>query len=102
MGDLEKMQPRPFKRNFPTLQWKNNGCRFAATLLDEFKKAWGNLSKPMGRRSEDRRPAHCLAEFPAGYSLTGCSPACRLRFTSRSRSCCRASPTQGPRFPKET
>ena len=33
-------------------------------------------------------PAHRLDEFPAGYSLAGCSPAWRFRFTSWPPVCC--------------
>src|SRR6266536_2694746 len=47
------------------------GCRFAALFLDEFKKAYGNLSKPIEAPTTGRRLDDSLDEFPAGYSLTG-------------------------------
>src|SRR5205809_5901503 len=84
MGDLEKMQPRPFKRIFLSNFWtvvarsagKQNGCRFAATLLDEFFKRHGEIyPNDKGADPKADAPAHHSDEFPAGYSLAGCSPA---------------------------
>ena len=46
------------------------------SFLYEFSKASGNLSADGGaNRTAVGAPAHRLDEFPAGYSLAGCSPA---------------------------
>jgi len=54
---------------------------------DFFLVSFGGMGKsirsdgaPIRRTDAPRRSD----EFPAGYSLTACSPACRLRFTSWS------------------
>jgi hypothetical protein len=58
-------------------------CRRKAGFRYEFSEACGNLASDVvvcfcgsARRSHCCRPApHRLDEFPAGYSLDGCSPA---------------------------
>jgi len=61
-------------------------------LLDEFGRH-AEIYPNEGAPIRGPTPHSSLDEFPAGYSLTARSPACRLRFTSRSPSCCRTSPT---------
>jgi hypothetical protein len=54
---------------------------------DSYLVSFGGMGKsirsdgaPIRRTDAPRRSD----EFPAGYSLAACSPACRLRFTSRT------------------
>jgi hypothetical protein len=83
MDHTEKSRLRPFKRNFFEL--------FPPTTMDAAVRRFFLVS--LRRHQEicpneqgaDRRPTpRCsLDEFPAGYSLTACSPARRLCFTSQ-------------------
>ena len=91
MGDLEKMQPRPFKRNFfRTL----DGCYTGKTenrsaippknkmdaasrrlYLMSFERHGEIYPNDKGADDKADAPAPHSDEFPAGYSLAGCSPA---------------------------
>lgn len=90
MATIEKMQPRPFKRKFltpfaaPNTLCKQNTSVAASRRysLNEFKKAWEIYPNDRGTDRKVDAPTHHSNEFPAGYSLAGCSPAIRLRFTS--------------------
>ena len=92
MGDLEKMQPRPFKRDFFELLTVVTDARLenrstmpredkmdAASrrlYLMSFKRHGEIYPKRRGADPKTDAPGSSLLdEFPAGYSLTGCSPA---------------------------
>jgi hypothetical protein len=83
MGDLEKMQPRPFKRTFfellhPLSQEppeKQTDAASRRLLLDEFSRHGEIYPNDTGADHQTGAPAHHSDEFPAGYSLAGCSPA---------------------------
>src|SRR5262245_20156894 len=53
----------------------NHRCRFAALFLMSFKRHSEIYPNDRGADETADAPAHRLDEFPAGYSLTGCSPA---------------------------
>ena len=83
MATIEKMQPRPFKRKFltpfaaPNTLCKQNTSVAASRRysLNEFKKAWEIYPNDRGTDRKVDAPTHHSNEFPAGYSLAGCSPA---------------------------
>src|SRR5258708_6833429 len=51
------------------------GCRFAAAFCMSFLRHPEIFPSDGGARLAADAPAHRLDEFPAGYSLAGCSPA---------------------------
>ena len=64
MDPTGKSRLRPFKRNFfRTLEWNDNGCRFAATLLDEFERHWEIYPKRWGDDPLTLAPAHRWMSF---------------------------------------
>src|SRR2546427_7532930 len=83
MGDLEKMQPRPFKRIFlrtlgqfsqdPAGKHKDAAPR--RLYLMSFQRHGEIYPNDKGADYKADAPAHHSDEFPAGYSLAGCSPA---------------------------
>src|SRR5437867_9938513 len=83
MGDLQKMQPRPFKRNFsrtlyalsPIPSEKNMDAASRRNFLMSFKGMGKSIQMIRAPTHETDAPAHHSDEFPAGYSLGGCSPA---------------------------
>jgi hypothetical protein len=83
MGDIEKMQPRPFKRNFfrtfdhlSTIPLgKNLDAASRRSRLMSFKGMGKSIQMIRAPTQNADAPAHHSDEFPAGYSLTGCSPA---------------------------
>jgi hypothetical protein len=60
---------------FPAIPENHNRCRFAALFLMSFKRHSEIYPNDRGADETADAPAHRLDEFPAGYSLTGCSPA---------------------------
>ena len=60
---------------FPAAPGNQNGCRFAALFLMSFKRHSEIYPNDRGADETASAPAHRLDEFPAGYSLKGCSPA---------------------------
>ena len=83
MGDLQKMQPRPFKTiffnrfsTFPTADRENKVDAASRQLpLMSFKGIGKSIRKIEAPTHKADAPAHLADEFPAGYSLTSCSPA---------------------------
>jgi hypothetical protein len=106
MATIEKMQPRPFKRKFltpfaaPNTLWKQNTAVAASRRysLNEFKKAWEIYPNDAGADRKTDAPAHHSNEFPAGYSLAGCSPAGPASASPATPSWCKRDPTQGTSF----
>src|SRR5262249_17847149 len=78
---------------FSTIRGNQKGCRFAAVFLDEFKKAYGNLSERSTNHAS--ASAHLSDEFPAGYSLTRCSPAELISASPAGTDDVSAGPSQG-------
>src|SRR5262245_51578309 len=83
MGDLEKMQPRPFKRTFFQLL---DRCRTTSPKINMdaaprrlYLMSFEGMGKSIRMiRAPTTRPTPQLIipmSFPAGYSLAGCSPA---------------------------
>src|SRR5437773_12357751 len=70
----QKLQPWPFKRTLSNLAGENFGCRFAAHYLMSFE-GMGKSIQTNGAPIRRPTPRSSLDEFPAGYSLTRCSPA---------------------------
>jgi hypothetical protein len=60
---------------FPATPGNLKGCRFAALFLMSFKRHSEIYPNNRGADETADAPAHRLDEFPAVYSLTGCSPA---------------------------
>ena len=60
---------------FRAIPGNQNRCRFAALFLMSFKRHSEIYPNDRGADETADAPAHRLDEFPAGYSLTGCSPA---------------------------
>ena len=76
MGDLEKMQPRPFKRDFfRTLTRRNKDAASRRLYLMSFERHGEIYPNDKGADDKADAPAHHSNEFPAGYSLAVCSPA---------------------------
>jgi hypothetical protein len=83
MGDIEKVQPRPFKRSFsqrfgdsrdsPPESLKDAAAR--RLYLMSFKGMGKSIRMIEAPTHTADAPAHLSDEFPAGYSLTSCSPA---------------------------
>ena len=64
-----------WRKIFPATPGNQNRCRFAALFLMRFKRHSEIYPNDRGADETADAPAHRLDEFPAGYSLTGCSPA---------------------------
>jgi hypothetical protein len=64
-----------WRRIFSVAQRNQKGCRFAPLLLMSFKGMRKSIRiMEASTETADASP-HLSDEFPAGYSLTGCSPA---------------------------
>ena len=75
---LGYLPPAEFEANQAT---SPNGCRCAAVFFMSFlrhpeiyRPMWASLWRSLGATTA-AAPTHRLDEFPAGYSLAGCSPA---------------------------
>ncbi len=88
---LGYLPPAEFRSTAP------QGCRFAAAFLMSFMRHQEIFPSDGGDSPAANAPAHRLDEFPAGYSLAGCSPAwpasaspagdkCAVHSSCRSRS----------------
>src|SRR5262245_55037329 len=76
MEDPQKMRPRPFRRNFfPTFDRSSRMPLRGDVFLMSFKGMGKSIQTIEASVHNTDAPAHRLDEFPAGYSLTGCSPA---------------------------
>src|SRR5213594_1837517 len=74
LGDMEKMQLRSFTRTFYQPRRRKHRMPLRGALLDEFgrhEEIYPNDRAPI----RGPTPRSSLDEFPAGYSLTRCSPA---------------------------
>ena len=84
---------------FPATQGNPKGCRFAALFLMSFKRHSEIYPNNRGADETADAPAHRLDEFPAGYSLTGCSPAAPASASPTGVEYMLADhPTSGPDF----
>jgi len=83
MDPAAKMQPRPLKRIFFRNSWrvfpdaagKHKDAASRRLYLMSFERHGEIYPNDKGADHEADAPAHHSDEFPAGYSLAGCSPA---------------------------
>jgi hypothetical protein len=92
MDYTEKLRLRLFKQNFFELLVENNGCRYAAIFLDEFKKASGNLSKRTRRRLA-ADASMLVGRVSSWLFLDGLLSSSPPPLHQLGRSCFRANPT---------
>ena len=84
----------------PSSSKRNGGPARPGEHPYEFSEAWGNLSIRWARQSRKRQPGSPLPgligvdEFPAGYSLVGCSPAAPTSASPAGNDC---PPSPAPR-----
>lgn len=92
---------RSWKEIFSASLPNPNDVASRRLLLMSLGRHWEIYPNDRSADSTADAPAHLSDEFPAGYSLTGGSPAPRLRFTSRAQYM-REKPTGGSDYALKT